>query len=70
MRLVSRPSVDLRRRLVPIKQEQWTAEVCEGLWLDNEVRVRVHKVRQHPSMTRRTPASHKWAKACVAAVVW
>ena len=33
-------------RLVPIKQEQWTPEVCQGLWLDTEVRVRVHKVRR------------------------
>ena len=34
------------RRLVPIKQGQWTPEVCQALWLDTEVRVRVHKVRR------------------------
>jgi len=34
------------RRLVPIKQEQWTPEVCQALWLDTEVRVRVHKARR------------------------
>ena len=63
-RMCSRPhmqgsvtgAVPAARRLVPIKQEQWTPEVCQALWLDTEVRVRVHRVRRrgpavatHPS---------------------
>lgn len=31
--------------MIPVTPIQWTEEVCQALWLDKPVRVRVYKVR-------------------------
>ena len=32
------------RRLIPVQRDEWTEEVNEALWIDEQVSVRVHKV--------------------------